>query len=248
MTMKTLRILISTSVVLAVVFLFGTAFGQSAAPASETFQVRGTITDQSGAVIPRAKVAFQNKQFDKTVTTNGRGVYEADLAFGNYTMTADALGFRPYRRPLFRVTSAETITFDVTLPVGSTCDIQVVRTDGGTPTPEDLEAAKRQLCLKEDFFSVPSSDGEPFQVWIRYVRHSESGDTHFYTGEKTPNDDPVFVAYNLFSLRAGKAIYDEKSRTIKATGNVVAVDKFGVTQSGDSMAFEIENGQAIPIQ
>ncbi|MGB9072371.1 MAG: carboxypeptidase-like regulatory domain-containing protein [Terriglobales bacterium] len=238
----------ATSVLLAVVFLFGTAFGQAAVPASETFHVRGTITDQSGAVIPRAKVAFQNKQFDKTVTTSERGVYETDLPFGNYTMTAEVLGFRPYRRPLFRVTSAETITFDFTLPVRPTCDIQVVRSDGGTPTPEDLEAAKRQFCLREDFFSVPSSDGVPFQVWIRYVKHNESGDTHFYTGEKAPNDDPVLVAYNLFSLRADKAVYDANSRTIKATGNVVAVDKFGVTQSADSMTFEIENGQAIPIQ
>jgi Carboxypeptidase regulatory-like domain len=238
----------ATSVSLTLLLLCATAFEQFATPAPQTFHVRGTITDQSGAVIPEAEVAFQNKQFDKTVTANERGVYEADLPFGNYTMTAQRLGFRPYRRPVFRVTSTETIVFDFTLPVQPTCDLTVVSTDGGTATREDWEAAKKQLCLREDSFSVPSSDGVSFQVWIRYVKHTVSGDRHFYTGERTPNDDPVVVAYNLFSLRADQVTYDAKSRTIKAIGNVVAVDESGMTQRVDAMNVKFENGQATALR
>jgi len=70
--------------------------------------------------------------------------------------------------------------------------------------------------LREDFFSAPSSDGIPFQVWIRYAKQNVSGDKYFYAGEKTPNYDPVVVAYNLFSLRADEVTYDAKSRTIAA--------------------------------
>ena len=227
--------------------LLGTAFGQ-ATPAAETFHVRGTITDETTAVIARAKVTFQSKQISKTVITNEHGVYETDLPLGNYTMTAEVLGFRTYRRPLFRVTSAETIAFDFTLPVQPTCDLTVVGTDGGTATAEEWSAAKRQFCLSEDFFSTPSSDGVPFQIWIRYVRRNESGESYFYTGKKTPNNDPVFVAYNLFSLRADKVTYDSKSMTIRATGNVFVAFESGLNQSADSVAFKIENGRAIPIQ
>ena len=133
---------------LTALLLCASAFGQSATLANQTFHVRGTIMDQSGAVIPKAKVAFQNTQFDKTVTTNERGVYEVDLPFGEYTMTAQVVGFKPYRRPLFRVTQTETIAFDFTLPVQPTCDLTVVRTDGGTVTHEDWEAAKKQFCLR----------------------------------------------------------------------------------------------------
>jgi Carboxypeptidase regulatory-like domain len=237
----------ASSALLSFVLLFGTASGQAGIPSSETFHVRGTITDPSGAVIPRAKVAFQNKQFDKSMTTNERGVYETDLPVGNYTMTAEVSGFRPYRRPLFRVASSETITFDVTLPVQPTCDLTVVRNDGGTPTREDWKAAKKEFCLREDSFPIPSSDGMPYQVLIRYVKHNASGDTYSYKGEKTPNDDPVFVAYNLFSLRAEKVVYDAKDRTLRATGNVVAADKSGITQRADYMAFRVENGSAVPI-
>jgi hypothetical protein len=233
---------------LILLFQLGTAFGQAAIPAAETFHVRGTITDETTAVIPRAKVTFQSKQISKTVTTNERGAYETDLPFGNYTMTAEGSGFRPYRRPLFRVTSPETITFDFTLPVQGTCDLTVVRTDGGTVTPEDSKAAEKEFCLREDFFSIPSSDGVAFQVWIRYVKHNESGDTYVYTGEKTPNDDPVFVAYNLLSLRADKVIYDSKSKTIRATGNIVVTNESGLIPRADSVAFKIENGRGIPIE
>lgn len=204
--------------------------------------------DQSGAVIPKAKVAFQNTQFDKTVTTNERGAYEVDLPFGDYTMTAQVVGFKPYRRPLFRVTAAESIAFDFTLPVQPTCDSTVVRTDGGTVTHDDWEAAKKELRLHEDSFLVPSSSGVPFQVWIRYVKHTVSGDTYFYTGDKTPNDDPVVVAYNLFSLHADEVTYDAKSRTIKAVGNVVSVDEAGMTQRVDTMNIKFENGQGTVVR
>ena len=240
--------LCATSILLTVLFLWSTAFGQAVSPLRETFHVRGTITDPSGAIVPKAKVEFRDKRFDKTVVTNERGVYETELPFGEYTMTAQSMGFRPYRRLLFRVTSTETVVFDFTLPIQSTCDITIVSTDGGTatPTPEEWAAAKRLNCLKEDSFSVPSSDGVPFQVWIRYVTHNVSGDRYSYTVEKAPNDDPVFVTYNLFSLRADEAVYDSESKTIKATGNVVAGES-DKTQNADSMAFRMRNGQAISI-
>jgi|SRR5215469_713106 len=240
--------LCATSVLLTVLFLWSTAFGQVVPPFRETFQVRGTISDPSGAIVPDAKVEFRDKRFDKTVITNERGVYETELPFGDYTMTAQPLGFRPYRRLLFRVTSTETIVFDFTLPLQPTCDITIVRTDGGTATPEEWAAAKRLECLKEDSFSVPSSDGVPFQVWIRYVKHNVSGDRYSYTGEKAPNDDPVFVTYNLFSLRADEVVYDAKSKTIRATGNAVAVDELGTTQRVDAMEMKLENGKVTVVR
>src|ERR1700721_3800053 len=228
------------SVLLILLLPFGTAFGQVVIPVTETFHVRGTITDETTAVIPRAKVKFHSKQIGKTVTTNERGVYETDLPFGNYTMTAEVLGFRPYHRPLFRVTSPKIVNFDFTLPVQGTCDLTIVGTDGGTATPEDTRAAEEEFCLREDFFSIPSSDGVPFQVWIRYVRHNDSGGRYVYSGQKQPNYDPVFVAYNLFSLRADEVTYDAKSRTITATGSVVVAYESGLISRAVSVAFKIE--------
>jgi lipopolysaccharide assembly outer membrane protein LptD (OstA) len=57
---------------------------------------------------------------------------------------------------------------------------------------------------------------------------------------------PVFVAYNLFTLRADRVGYDAQGRMLEATGNVVATNADGATEHADSMTFRIENGEAIP--
>ncbi len=232
----------------AVLLLCGIVFGQSvpAAPQPQTVRVGGTIKDPSGAAIPRAKVEFRSKQFDRTVTTNDLGVYAADLAIGDYTMTAQSFGFRPYRRPIFRTMPLSGLTFDITLPVQSTCDIEIVSTSTPVP-PEGWATARKELCLREEFFPIPARDGVPFQLYIRYVKRSVVRDTYIYTCGKMPNEDPVFVAYNLFSLQADEVFYDAKNRTIKADGNVVSIDESGATQRANSMTYKLENGQATPL-
>ena len=228
-----MRVTVSTS--LAVLLFCASLFGQAASSGNQpqTFHVKGTITDSLGAVIYGVKVTFQNEQPSKTVTTNNVGVYEADLPLGDYTMTARSRGFRFYRRPLFRVASPINVRFDIVLPVEKIVDRIVVPT--GTEPPS---------YYGEEYFSVPSKDGVPFQLYIRYGGlRSTTGETYDYKGDKTKYGDPVFVAYNLFSLQADRVIYDMKERTIKASGNVVAANESGATQRADSMIFKIENGK-----
>jgi hypothetical protein len=198
------------------------------------------MTDPTDAVIQGAKVTFESEQVKKTVITSGAGIYETDLPLGDYTMTVHVAGFRPYRRPLFRVTAASGLTFDVTLSVASTCDLVVV-----PATPQNLAAAEKEFCLHEDVFPISSRNGAPFQLYIRYVKHMDIAGRYTYTGQKIPNEDPVFVAYNLFSLRADRVTYDEKSGMIEASGNVVVVDESGKPQHADYASFKVEDGQAV---
>jgi lipopolysaccharide export system protein LptA len=55
---------------------------------------------------------------------------------------------------------------------------------------------------------------------------------------------PVFVGYNLFTLRAEHVVYDGKNRTLQAKGKVVVINEKGETQRADSMTFRVENGEA----
>jgi Carboxypeptidase regulatory-like domain len=227
--------------------LLGTSmFGQSVVQPTQpqTFHIRGMIKDASGAVIPKVKVAFESKQVERTVTTNDVGVYDSDLPLGDYTMTAEIFGFRPYRRPLFRVKSPTSLEFDIILSVQPTCDIVVVGASGHTATPQEWAAAKKELCLHEEFLPSPSNEGAPFQLYFRYEHRTLADNIYAYKGEKNTRE-PVFVAYNLFSLQADEVIYDAKNRIINASGSVVVVDESGATQYGDSMNFKIENGEAI---
>jgi hypothetical protein len=235
----TMRLLLPTSLVVFAVC--ESLFGQDAAPAPQpqTFHVRGTITDPSGAVIPGAKVKFQKEHVKTTVLTSGAGVYEADLPLGDYTMAAEVAGFRPFRRPLFRVGERINLTFNVVLPVASTCDPVII----GPATGQDWAAA-RELCLHEDFFQAPSTDGIPYQVYIRYVKRSAVGDSHSYASAKFPVEDRVFLAYNLFSLQADTVSYDEKSRIVEASGNVVVEDESGTSRPADNASFRMVEGRA----
>ena len=233
------RMQFAISIPPAVLLFCITLFGQSATPATQpqTFHVRGTITDPLEAVIPGVKVTFQNEELSRTETTNNVGVYEADLPLGNYTMTAQSPGFRFYRRPLFRVASPVNVRFDIILPVGKNINRVAVGTTGPF-----------SYC-DEESFPAPSRDGVPFQLYIRYGGIRQTGETHFlYAGDITGSDDPVFVAYNRFSLRADTVSYDVIYRTIKARGNVVAVNELGETQRADSMTFKIEDGQVVVIR
>lgn len=221
-------------------------FGQSPTPTTngQTFSIKGTLTDPVGAVIPGAKVSFHGTSASKTVSTNDAGRYEADLPFGVYTMSAQSPGFRMYRRPPFRVTSKISVSFDIILPVEKYVD-PIVISSSGAATPDEEGSPS---YYGEESFPAASEDGVPFQVYIRYMTRATTDSTYIYSGEKTPYEDPVFMAYNLFSLQADQVTYHAKSRTVEASGNVVFVKESGALQRASSITLKIENGHAIPLQ
>jgi hypothetical protein len=227
--------------------LCATAFGQAAVPAPQpqTFHVRGTITDPTGALIPRINVTFQGEQLTKTVTTNEVGVYEADLPLGVYSMTTQGRGFVSYRRPLFRVTSPTTAVLNATLSIGNPCGDMVIGNSSGRPVTDEEMRAATEHCRRDEVFEIPAADGAKFQLSIRYGSREGQGTAHSYTGEKTRQyETPVFVAYNLFSLRADKVAYDEKSRIVEASGNVVVEDESGTSRPADHASFKMVDGRA----
>jgi len=222
--------------------------GQTAQPARiPTFHVQGTVTDSSGAVIPAAKVTFQTGQAITPLDTNAKGVYEADLPLGDYTMSAEMKGFRTYRRPRFRVVAAVSLSFDVTLPVAGTCDIQIVGESGHQVTQAEWNEAVQELCTRDEFVPVSSKEGSGFELYVRYgkrTRRSE-GASEYSRGEMI-YQDPVFVAYNLFSLQADRVVYFPKTQTLEASGNVVAEDQ-SARRTSAWMSYRIDDGQATPV-
>jgi hypothetical protein len=224
------------SVVLAVVCL-----GQASAPVAraQAVHVRGTITDPVGARVPRAEVTFDSQGLQKVVTANDSGIYSADLPPGDYTMTVKFGGLNTYRRPLFRVSEVTAVVFDVALQLGGCGDMVIVPS-----TEKNIEEATRS-CRQEDRFLAPSSNGVSFEVVISFGVRSDRGNAHIY-GRAKPSNAPVSVAYNLFSMRADKVIYDTKSGVLQASGNVLVQDESG-DRHVNSIAFRIADGRATQI-
>jgi hypothetical protein len=196
-----------------------------------TFHIKGVITDPSGTVMPKVEVSFRGEKGTKTVFTDNAGKYEADLPTGVYTMSAQSPGFGTYRRPMFRGISSSTVIFNVSLPLG-----KIVNRDGGGD-PKRYDGS--------DVYPIPSHDGVPFELCIRYDVRTPSADAIVYDGARSTN--PVFVAYDLFSLRADHVIFNGKNHTLIASGNVVVESEDGTAQHADGLAFRFENGHATPV-
>jgi hypothetical protein len=246
---------------LAALLSCATWFGQSADRAArQTFHIQGTIRTYADSIIPGAEVSFEGDKVSKTVFADDTGVYKADLPVGLYTVTAkprkpdratspysvaSQTGLQEYQRPLFRVTSPTSFTLNMTLdPADPICD-PIVPRSGSVPSGNGGEI----ICGGGDFFPVPSQDNVPFQLFIRYRtrRNTERGYTYNTGKSASAFETQVFVAYNLFTLRADHVVYDVQGKTLQATGNVVAVNADGAAQSADSMTFKIEDGQATPL-
>jgi len=233
-------ILVLFSMVLSCAISFAQATTQS-----QTIHVLGTVTDYQDAVVPGVKVTFENEQLSRTLTTNSYGIYETDLPPADYVLTAKGLpGFRGYHRPKFHLRSPLTV-LNVTLLVGSPCgDMVIGNSDGRPVTKEQIDAATKN-CRGEELIPVPSGKGLPLELSIRYGTRSQNGNIYSFLGEKNRwYQTPVFVDYNLFSLRADSVSYDAQKHMIEATGNVIAASGSGTEQHSDTLTVELEDGEA----
>ena len=229
---------------LCVAVLLGTAVGQSppVAPAP-TFHIEGTIDSATNGSVPRVEVSFVSEQTTRTVEVDDKGFYQIDLPVGAYNMTAAFPPLPNHVSPLtkyvrfFQVKSPARIDLDGALYGNYDCDGV-----WGGGSAEEQQQLYQDSCGGADSFPAPSREGVPFRLDIRYGRR-ERGDGSILYG-KGVVDRPVLVTYNLFALQAGSVTYDEKSRIVSASGDILIEDQFGQSHT-ETAAFKIENGSAV---
>jgi hypothetical protein len=144
------------------------------------------------------------------------------------------------------------ITLNVTLyPDPGSCDplvVTITHPDGTTvQTPGTTDDDSRDVCGGQDYLPISSKDGVRFDLLVRYSNRRRSAGENTYSGYAR-FEGPVFAAYNLLTLEAGKLVYNAKDETIKASGDVVIADGSGKTRHADSAAFKLEDGQATPLE
>ncbi len=86
-------------------------------------KLQGAITDESGGVVPGAKVVLQNDatKVEVTTTTNDEGRYRFDFVEpGNYTVIVEKDGFKKIIQQKLVVQIQGDLTVDLKLSVGDT--------------------------------------------------------------------------------------------------------------------------------
>src|SRR5579863_4918391 len=101
----------------------GTLWGQA------NSSLRGAVTDQSGAVVPRAQVTLTNSAtgLERKTTASGAGAYEfLQVTPGAYRLRVEATGFKKYEANDLQLEVSNPATVNVVLEVGGTTEVVAV--------------------------------------------------------------------------------------------------------------------------
>jgi hypothetical protein len=91
--------------------------------------ISGTVTDPSGAVVPKVSVTAINTDtgIRQTISTDDKGFYSfTSLPIGHYDIEVATAAFRPYRRTGIIVDANSALTIDAALEVGARSDVVIV--------------------------------------------------------------------------------------------------------------------------
>jgi hypothetical protein len=126
-------------IVIAVIGVLG--LGNAYAQSTNSGDIRGTVTDTTGALLPGVTVVITNNEtgVTKTLVTNGAGLYDtSSIVVGNYKLTFEKSGFAKFERSSITL-EVGTSTVNASLNIGSTSQEVVVNTDIALLTTESGE-------------------------------------------------------------------------------------------------------------
>ena len=144
---------------LSFVFLTAAALAQYGA------SLQGTVTDNTGAVVPGATVTVTNQATGvaRTAVTGDSGFYRIPgLAPGQYNVDAEANGFKKSSKSDVAVLSETVNAADVTLQIGAVSETVVV-----TSTAGDLQAENANLGVtisSRQVVDLPEFGRDPYEL------------------------------------------------------------------------------------
>ena len=107
-----------------------------------TGTISGTVTDPSGAVIPQAAIVIANVQtgVSRKEASNSSGLFViTNLPVGNYTLSAEASGFKKFEANQIRVDVNDRLTIPVHLEIGGASETVTVNESGAQLQTESAE-------------------------------------------------------------------------------------------------------------
>jgi hypothetical protein len=128
--------------VLVVGVFLGATLAPSAYGQSDRGNLVGTVTDPTGAVIPKARVTVTNLETGEVVvidTTSAGDFSAANLSAGKYSLEVQAAGFSSFVQKGITLSVAQTTRQNVKLAVGAQTDVIAVTEDATLLKTENAE-------------------------------------------------------------------------------------------------------------
>ncbi|MFN7623566.1 MAG: carboxypeptidase regulatory-like domain-containing protein, partial [Acidobacteriota bacterium] len=130
-----------------------------------TSRITGTVTDQSGAVLPGAKVTARNEAtgvtFTATTTAAGNFSFESVL-IGTYEIKVEAGGFRTFSSTANILTVGSPLVVDVAMQVGAATEI--ISVEGSYEKLTTTNAALGDVVERKTITELPLNGRNPLSL------------------------------------------------------------------------------------
>src|SRR6266496_1671307 len=129
-----------------------------AAAQFDTGTISGSVTDSSGAVVPRATVTVTNvgTGFTKSLQTDGAGNYTASaLPSGDYLVSANASSFAEARSQQFVLNVGSTVHVNLTMNVAAAD--QLIEVTGTTTTVDTASSTAGTTLYANQIANLPTN-------------------------------------------------------------------------------------------
>ena len=223
--------------------LCGTASAQEI-----TGQIRGTVTDASGAVVSNATVVVTNtdrNQVVRKLQTDGGGQYVASLLpVGTYSLTVDAIGFKKYLRKDIVLNVSDRLTVDAPLQTGAVTETVTVES---SPLQLNLENSSVEgLITGAQVRELPLNNRNYEQLVTLQPGVTSNAADQVYVGTTNPGGGVNIVSFSINGNRQsqnnwtidGADNVDHGSNiTLLVYPSVDAIDEFKVSRSNYSPEF-----------
>ncbi|MGA8670493.1 MAG: carboxypeptidase-like regulatory domain-containing protein [Terracidiphilus sp.] len=168
----------------AVVFLFGFAAQTSAMAQTATGEIRGTVTDPTGAVIAAAKVVLSGENGKSAATTSGRdGSFQFNrVQPGKYSLTISANGFASATPDELEVLPGKISQQNATLQLPMEQQ-QVEVTEGALGVSTSADSNSSAIVIKGKDLDALSDDPDELQSELTALAGPAAG----------PNGAQIFI-------------------------------------------------------
>ncbi len=132
-----------------------------------TGNVRGTVSDSTGAVLPNCTVLIVNTKtgFQRSVTTNERGDFNApSIPIGVYDIAAELQGFQKTIVTGIELRVDQTATLPIELKPGAVTDS--VEVTGSTPLLDSQISSLGQVVENRQILDMPLNGRNPFALGV----------------------------------------------------------------------------------
>jgi Carboxypeptidase regulatory-like domain len=164
-----------------------------------TGNIRGTVSDPSGAVIPNATVTVTNtdrNQVLRTITTNNSGEYVAPLLpVGHYTVAVDAPGFKKFTQTAIELNVNDRLTINAPLQTGNATETVNVEAD---PLQVNLQSAAQEgLISGTQVRQLPLNNRNYEQLVTLQPGVTSNAADSLYVGTTSPQGSVNIVSFSI---------------------------------------------------